>query len=107
MQAIRNMPRLQCPRARGLGARARLVAADDDYARMSGKTVAHRPRRAARQQVDDAILFEVADDGAESSAAPPSPVVDTDHGRRRRRLGPAAADQAQDSVTADRHRQPL
>lgn len=104
--AIRDLRRRRCSRARGLGVGSRTVAADDGHARMGGEPVPHRCRRAAGQQIDDAPPLQVTHDGAVGSAAPPRPIVDADHLRRRSRYGPATTDQAQDGFAADRHGQP-
>lgn len=59
------------------------------------------------QQIDDAIALKVADNRAVTLAAAPRPVVDADNPRWRQRLEARSADQPQQSVPADRHRQPV
>lgn len=100
--AIRDLRRRRCSHARGLGVGSRTVTADDGHALMGGEPVPHRCRRAAQQQIDDASPLQITDDGAVIPAPPPSPIIDADHPRRRRRHDPATAAQAQDGVAADR-----
>lgn len=59
-----------------------------------------------RQQVDDTAALEVTNDGAVAVTTPPCPVIHPDDAGRRCDLAAARADQPQQGITADWHRQP-
>src|SRR3954470_17777271 len=86
---------------------ARAVAADDSnilavLLQPGGQCLA----RSVRQQVNNPAAFEIADDGAVALAAPPGPVIHAEDTRRWRDDDDARADQPQQGIAADRHRQP-
>src|SRR4051794_35487253 len=104
--AIGDLDCLRRARADAFSVSARAVAADDSNAlavlpQPGGQCLAG----AIRQQVENSAAFEIADNGAVALAAPPSPVIYAENARRRRNGGIARANQPQQGIAADRHRQ--
>jgi hypothetical protein len=101
---------LRCPRrahADAFRVSARAVAADDSnilavLPQPGGQCLAG----AIRQQVDNPAAFEIADDGAVALVTPPGPVIHAEDARRWRDGDAARANQPQQGIAADRHRQP-
>jgi hypothetical protein len=107
MPAVGDLHRRRRASANALGISARAVAADNSNA----LPVLPQPGSqclagAVRQQVDDTAALEVTNDGAVAVTTPPGPVIHPDDAGRRCDLAAARADQPQQGVTADRHRQP-
>lgn len=86
--------------ARGSGG---AIAGDRDDARALPEPVRDDLGAASPQKLDHATAFEIAYDRAIGLPAAESPVVDSDHPRRGRRIERDGADEAQQRVPAHRH----
>src|SRR4051794_31112203 len=105
--AVGDLRCLRRARADAFGVSARAVTADDSnilavLPQPGGQCLAG----AIRQQVDNPAAFKIADDSAVALAAPPGPVIHTEDTRRWRDAAAARADQPQQGIAADWHRQP-
>src|SRR3954467_11397581 len=107
MPAVGDLRCLWRAHANAFRVSARAVAADDSnilavLPQPGGQCLAG----SVRQQVDNPAAFKIADDGAVALAAPPGPVIHAEDTRRWRDDDAARADQSQQGIAADRHRQP-
>lgn len=108
-QVLEKMPAvgdLRCIGSTATGAvsiNASAIASDDFDARMTFQPSRDRVGISVRQQIEDAVAFQIADDRSVALPLAPGPVDDADHPRRVRRLEPGCADHPQQRVAAYRH----
>lgn len=98
--AIGDLHGVGCAAPRAVGVALRAIAADDLDARMRGEPRREVIGRAVCEQIDDRVALEIDEHDTVGLTAPPSPVVDAEHARRRRRWHRRAVDQPQRRVAA-------
>lgn len=87
------------------GVRGRAVAADDLHARVGTQPRGESRGLSVGQQVNDAALLHVNEDGAVALAAAEGEVIYPEHARRRRAGRHRSAHTPEQGIRAGRHRQ--
>jgi hypothetical protein len=108
MPPVRHLNSLGRAAARAVSVESGAVPTHYNDPRMRSQPGCHRLSRAVRQQVDEAMALEVAEQRTIAMAAPPRPVVDAEHGRRWVGAGQwAGLHQFEDRLAASAHAQAL
>ena len=107
MPTVRDLDRRGRTAPDPIGIRARPIAGDHLDPGVPAQPVGDGAGLAIRQQIDDAVALEIADDGAVTGATPPCPIIDPDHTGRRVCWRRRRARHAQQRAGADRQRQAL
>jgi hypothetical protein len=105
--SVRDLRGVRRPGPDAVGVGPGAVAGDDLDAGAGAQPGRERGRLAVGQQVDDAPRLEVDQGRAVSLAAPPGPVTDPEHPRRRGGRRGRALHQAEQGIAAGRHAEAL
>jgi hypothetical protein len=107
MPSVRNLNGLRRSTACTFGIAATTVAADNLHARVSFEPSCKTVSAAIGQQVDHTASFQITQDRAVATAAPPRPIIDTENTHARVFWPERSAHHAQKRGSAHRHAEPL
>ena len=105
--AVGDLHGIRCTLPDGVSIGAGAVASDDLDPAVTPQPSRERAGLAVGQKIDDPIALQVDQNGSVGLAAPPGPVIHSQHARRRRQRRHRAMNQAQQSIGAHRHGQAL
>ena len=104
--SIRDLHGLRCALPDGISIGAGTVTGDNLDPVVTPQLGRERVGLAVGQKVDDLVAFQVDQDRPVVLAAPPRPVIDSQHAGRRRQGHHRAMNQTQQGIGACRHGQP-